>query len=268
MALSWRPRQEERSADIGPDDARLFVGGLPYSCLDEELAFLAEQIAFDMPSSMCQLLECRCVAGKGIGFLQYSSWDAASTALKALDQRRVEGRDVLLNVKWSEHKGKVSGFEKTLAKSRGEVDTMKERVLHMMATDRKGSKGSNGGKGGKKGSSDGAAAGSGEESEQSVVGQGLDSNRLFVNHLNKDLKDKDVMTAAFKPFGEIESLRWFQMKGIAYVKYARFEDARAALNALAGKHLPVLCVKASDGLDVSYAQSKDARDKPGKGKGK
>lgn len=86
------------------DAARLFVGGLPYECTEEELRALIVQIPLIMPPDQGQLIECRVLSGRGCGYVRFSSWDAAAEILKALDQRAVTGWQKPLNVKWATKK--------------------------------------------------------------------------------------------------------------------------------------------------------------------
>eukprot|EP00933_Yihiella_yeosuensis_P084813 TRINITY_DN994_c1_g1_i1.p1 TRINITY_DN994_c1_g1~~TRINITY_DN994_c1_g1_i1.p1 ORF type:complete len:397 (-),score=104.98 TRINITY_DN994_c1_g1_i1:190-1380(-) len=90
---------------LGPDDARLFVAGLPYEVNDADLRSLVDQVQISLPPAQCQVLECRVLPNKGIGYVQYSSWDAATQALEALDNRQVSGWNLPLRVKWATRKG-------------------------------------------------------------------------------------------------------------------------------------------------------------------
>merc|ERR1712157_616436 len=53
--------------------------------------------------------ECRALPGLGCGYLRFSSWEAASEALSALNERAVTGWPKPLSVKWATPKSQSSG---------------------------------------------------------------------------------------------------------------------------------------------------------------
>eukprot|EP00931_Biecheleriopsis_adriatica_P102810 TRINITY_DN77732_c0_g1_i1.p1 TRINITY_DN77732_c0_g1~~TRINITY_DN77732_c0_g1_i1.p1 ORF type:complete len:357 (+),score=60.00 TRINITY_DN77732_c0_g1_i1:32-1102(+) len=96
-----RPSLSEGSRDEG----RLFVGGLPYDCGDEELRQLVDQVPLDLPASQRRITECRVLSNKGCGYLSFASLEAATLALEALNDREVRSWPQPLRVKWATPKG-------------------------------------------------------------------------------------------------------------------------------------------------------------------
>eukprot|EP00927_Polykrikos_kofoidii_P027266 TRINITY_DN24056_c0_g2_i1.p1 TRINITY_DN24056_c0_g2~~TRINITY_DN24056_c0_g2_i1.p1 ORF type:complete len:604 (-),score=92.71 TRINITY_DN24056_c0_g2_i1:273-2084(-) len=81
--------------------ARLFVGGLPHDCNDEDLMSLVSQLSFTVSPENALLLECRVLTGRGCGYLRYSTVEAAEEAFAALQDRQVTGWQQPLRVQWA-----------------------------------------------------------------------------------------------------------------------------------------------------------------------
>mmetsp|Transcript_24293 Transcript_24293/g.46658 ORF Transcript_24293/g.46658 Transcript_24293/m.46658 type:complete len:261 (-) Transcript_24293:235-1017(-) len=92
----------------------------------------------------------------------------------------------------------------------------------------------------------------GLQDEAVVAAQGLDPKRLFVGQLSRELTDKAALTRLFEPFGQIESLRWLEDKGVAYVQYSDFPAANSAQKALNGKRMPG--ISREQGLNVNFSR--------------
>lgn len=264
------------------DAARLFVGGLPYECTDEELKALVEQVQFSLPPFQCQLLECRVLPGRGCGYVRFSSWEAAAEAIQALNERAVSGWLTPLRVRWATPKGQ-SPFEGTAAAAA--VAQPQEKLLQLALQQVVGGAAHADGLSTALtallgGAAPGAAAAQlaannasvaqltaaaavasslgsigavGSSQEEAVIAaQGLDPKRLFVGQLSRELTDKAALARLFEPFGQIESLRWLEDKGVAYVQYADFGAANAALTTLGGKHIPG--ISRDQGLNINFSR--------------
>merc|ERR1712060_373216 len=85
-----------------------------------------------------------------------------------------------------------------------------------------------------------------------VVAQGLDPKRLFVGQLARGISNKETLSGIFEPFGQVESIRLLEEKGVAYVQYTDFESANAALLALNGKHFPG--ISREQGLNLTFSK--------------
>jgi len=85
-----------------------------------------------------------------------------------------------------------------------------------------------------------------------VVAQGLDPRRLFVGQLTREFGDREAFSSLFEPFGQVESIRVLEEKGVAYVQFAEFEAANAALVALNGKHVPG--ISREQGLNLTFSK--------------
>eukprot|EP00930_Biecheleria_cincta_P071479 TRINITY_DN58989_c0_g1_i1.p1 TRINITY_DN58989_c0_g1~~TRINITY_DN58989_c0_g1_i1.p1 ORF type:complete len:492 (+),score=74.76 TRINITY_DN58989_c0_g1_i1:57-1532(+) len=202
----------------GPDDARLFLGGLPHECTDDELLLLIDQIPFDLPLSQSMITECRVLAGKGCGYLKFSSWEAATIALDALNDREVAGWAQPLRAKWAVPK---SGSQHAEICTHAEVRTHRAIANHQA------------------------------HDESVVAAQGLDPKRLFVGQLARELRDKNALARVFEPFGAVENIRWLEDKGVAYIQYSSFEAAQAALSQLSGQN--ICGVSRREGLNLKFA---------------
>lgn len=75
-----------------------------------------------------------------------------------------------------------------------------------------------------------------------------------MGQLARDLRDKALITRVFEPFGVVESLRWLQEKGIAYVQFMDFEPARAAVATLDAKYIPGVSLER--GLNVKFSEKR------------
>lgn len=95
-----RPVRGDDEED-SPDAARLFIGGLPKECSSEELGALLDQVVKSFRTKDFEILECRALVGKGCGYIRFSSWDAATECLEALDDRAVAGWPHPLRAKWA-----------------------------------------------------------------------------------------------------------------------------------------------------------------------
>lgn len=214
------------------DAARLFIGGLPNECTAEELRALVEQIPFSMQPHERQLLECRVLPNRGCGYMRFASWEAAQEAITALNERSVFGWSLPLRVRWATPKASLQGGS-VMPQSQGLDQHVAAVSLQALL-----------GAGGTQESTIGE--------EATVIAQGLDPKRLFVGQLTRDLTDKAILMSLFEPFGPIESLRWLEDKGIAYVQYAHFAGARNAVTALDGKHCPG--ISREQGLNVQFSK--------------
>lgn len=213
-------------AHVGDRDAaRLFVGGLPHDCTDDDLASLAGQLRFVVTPDAAELLECRVLPGRGCGYLRYASWDAAEEAFAALQGRAVDGWPQPLRLQWATPKpGQVGGG----------------RLGEVLATQ------SEAGSNSAQGLNDPPSLTNREELEA----QGLEPTRLFVGQIARDSEAGQTLRPMFEQYGEITEFRWVQEKGVLYVAFSAFEEARAALQALGNMAIPGV----SKGLNVRFSQ--------------
>lgn len=196
------------------DTARLFVGGLPHDCVDDDLASLANQLTFDLPPQSCQILECRVLPGKGCGYLRYASWEAAEEAYAALQGRQVEGWTSVLRVQWATPKGSegpaqgggrpdASSIAAIMQHPQGPMDPICFATL------------------------------------AEVEAQGCEPTRLFVGQIARDAVDAgNVLKPAFESFGHLVEWRWVQEKGVLYAAYGSFQEAQAAMQGLCSRVIP------------------------------
>lgn len=271
------------------DAARLFVGGLPYQCNDEELRALVDQVTFTVSPEQHELLECRVLPGKGCGYVRFSSWEAAEEAIQCLNERSVSGWPMPLRVRWATPKSEMGNPNAGLAALSNSIaaqQSLQQSQAQAQLTQLLGQELSLGAE-----LQDPALAATFSSALQSLLGvadptpalaqltgaaavpalnsaavaltgllpdeaaiaaQGLDPKRLFVGQLTRELKDKALLSQVFEPFGHIETLRWLEDKGVAYVQYTEYAAAAAAKAALEGKHVPG--VSRDLGLNISFSR--------------
>lgn len=201
----------------GPDDARLFLGGLPLQCTDDELLLLIDQIPFDLPHSQSMITECRVLTGKGCGYLKFSSWEAATIALDALNDREVAGWTQPLRASWAVPKSGQQPEARTHS-----AEARADKTLEYQTAE-----------------------------ESGLAAQGLDPRRLFVGQLARELRDQSALARIFEPFGVVENIRWLQDKGVAYIQYSSFEAAQSAMSQLSGQS--VSGVTRREGFNIKFA---------------
>jgi len=97
----------------------------------------------------------------------------------------------------------------------------------------------------------GAVSSGAERDENEVRAQGLDPRRLFVGQITRECRDKAALSALFEIFGGLESVRFLEDKGVAYIQYATYESAKAAITAYDGKVVPG--VSREQGLNVKHS---------------
>jgi len=252
------------------DTARLFVGGLAYECTDEELKALADQVVFALPPAQCQLLECRVLPKRGCGYLRFASWGAAEEAIHALNERTVSGWPTPLRVRWATPKSTAPSQQvqwpspdssqsppnqgnSSPGLGAGLGDALQLLLSHpagraQLATDAAKMQliAANIANNGSGGTEDKVQA------EATVVAQGLDPKRLFVGQISRDLKDKTALIRLFEPYGVIDSVRFLEDKGIAYIQYDEFASAKTALTALDNMSIPG--ISREQGLQISFSK--------------
>jgi len=271
------PSRGEEGRDAPQEDRdsnRLFVGGLPHECSNEELRVLIDQIAMDdLDPSMCKVLECRVLPGRCCGYVKYSSREAAEEAIEALDDRAVSGWKQPLRVRWATPKGGARGASRpgmpptkqdpelaqliAESKKNPNLSVVGSALQALLAGDSAAAvKQLTSDRGAtqlaKAAASVGSTGNQGPGTEASIRKEGLDPCRLFVGQLCRGCKDKSVLAGYFEPFGAIESLRILPDKSVAYVHYADFSSAKAAVAALSGRHFPG--VSKEPGLHVSFSK--------------
>lgn len=198
---------------------RLFIGGLPNECTDNELLALVSQLTFRGSFQDTQILECRVLPGRGCGYLRMSSWAAAEEAKDALDNRSVTGWRLPLRAKWAESKG-------------SDGPDYSRPPVHRSASSWSGHNDADHGGGGGRG---------GE----------VDRHRLFIGQLARGIRNEDV-AGLFAPYGTVEECRMLQEKGVAYVTFAHTDQAKRAKEAMDGRSIPG--VSRGEGLNVQFAK--------------
>eukprot|EP00929_Paragymnodinium_shiwhaense_P093861 TRINITY_DN54177_c0_g1_i1.p1 TRINITY_DN54177_c0_g1~~TRINITY_DN54177_c0_g1_i1.p1 ORF type:complete len:730 (+),score=165.40 TRINITY_DN54177_c0_g1_i1:65-2254(+) len=276
------PAAEERDA------ARLFVGGLPAETTEAELQALISQVEFSaaIQPSMKAVLECRVLAGRGCGYVKFSSWEAAQEAIAGLNDRSVAGWKEPLRVRWATPKSVLAGA------SVASATASQAALLSGLGL---GGLGSFGGLGALAGLGDlagglnplgGLALGGtqaafdgvqtalqallganpdlavsqhkekiGSADELAIQAQGMDPRRLFVGQLRRELQGTHAqpqLHRMFEPFGIIENLRWLEDKGVCYVQYRDFASASAAITTLNGQDIPG--ISSRGGLNVKFSK--------------
>eukprot|EP00927_Polykrikos_kofoidii_P033808 TRINITY_DN28657_c0_g1_i1.p1 TRINITY_DN28657_c0_g1~~TRINITY_DN28657_c0_g1_i1.p1 ORF type:complete len:569 (+),score=91.69 TRINITY_DN28657_c0_g1_i1:77-1783(+) len=239
------------------DAARLFVGGLPFSCTTEELRALIDQVLINLEPSMCQLTECRVLPDKGIGYVRFSSWEAAQESIAALNERSVSGWQLPLRVRWATPKHCVTGppgqpqvasHSSSNSSGLAAVSGALQALLGTMH-----------GSGGTKAEASQSLGGGGHgtypsasDEESAIISQGMDPKKLFVGQLTRELTDQTALIRIFEAYGQIENFRWLEDKCVAYVQYSDFASASSALAALNGRVFPG--VSREQGLNVKHSQ--------------
>jgi len=211
----------------GSDGGRLFIGGLPNNCSDGDLLSLASQLKFSLPPASCQLTECRVLAGRGCGFLCYSSGEAAQEAFESLQGRTVDGWSQALRVQWAAPKPAQEG--------QAPEQQQATDIWSAVTTDQSAPP-------------DPLCLATKAE----VEAQGLEPTRLFVGHIARDSDPTAALSTLFQSFGPLLEFRFVQEKGILYVAYATFEEAQAAMKALNSAAVP----KVSAGLNVRFSMKR------------
>ncbi len=74
---------------------KLFVGSLPYSVTDEELAEIFKQVGNVVSAKV--IIDRDTQRSKGFGFVEMSSEDEAQAAVKQLNGKEVSGRSIVVN---------------------------------------------------------------------------------------------------------------------------------------------------------------------------
>lgn len=75
---------------------RLFVGGLPYAIDEQELGDMFAK--FGTVESVNIITDRDTGRSKGFGFVEMSTEEEAKTAIKELDGKEVDGRNIAVNV--------------------------------------------------------------------------------------------------------------------------------------------------------------------------
>eukprot|EP00927_Polykrikos_kofoidii_P031323 TRINITY_DN26960_c0_g1_i1.p1 TRINITY_DN26960_c0_g1~~TRINITY_DN26960_c0_g1_i1.p1 ORF type:complete len:641 (+),score=95.03 TRINITY_DN26960_c0_g1_i1:126-1925(+) len=213
------------------DAARLFIGGLPFECSVEELRGLVDQIPFDCPPEDSEILECRVLPGRGIGFLRFAAWNAAEKCLDELNHRRVNGWPQPLRCQWASPK---AGAE-TSASIGGVEDSFKEH-------DREES-------GGRRRSR--SRGRSRNDRSFSDGDENSSTHRLFVGQLLRGIDRNDFMKV-FEPFGTVDECKFLEDKGVGYVTFAQSSSAKRAIEELNESEVPG--ISRGGGLNVRYAK--------------
>lgn len=219
-----RSPADERQSDR--DSARLFVGGLPHDCVDEDLASLANQLQFSVHPSGCRLLECRVLPGRGCGYLRYASWEAAEEAFAALQGRQVEGWTQVLRVQWAAPKPGAGGDdrgERAAAEAERIAAQPPQAPLDPLC----------------------------EASQEEVEASGAEPTRLFVGQIAREAHDAGgVLRPIFEHFGHLLEFRWVQEKGVLYAAYSSFAEAQLAMRKLGQRPVPGV----SKALNIKFSQ--------------
>lgn len=87
---------------------KLFVGSLPYSVTDDQLADLFAQAG--TVTSARVIIDRDTNRSKGFGFVEMSSDEEAQAAVKALDGQEVEGRRIVVNEARPQERRSGGGF--------------------------------------------------------------------------------------------------------------------------------------------------------------
>mmetsp|Transcript_65618 Transcript_65618/g.182510 ORF Transcript_65618/g.182510 Transcript_65618/m.182510 type:complete len:539 (+) Transcript_65618:122-1738(+) len=208
-----RSEQPVRKANASGD--RLFIGGLPHDIEEDELAALAGQVEFSLPSMSSELIECRVLAGRGCGYLRYATTMAAQEAMKALHMRHVTGWQQPLRVEWA-----------APPREKGTTDPLpvkKEKESEPIV---------------------------GPTTQADVESRGLDPKRLFVGQISRDAHAGTVLRPIFEQYGAVHEWNYVESKGVLYITYPSFEEAQDAKLSLNGQVVP----GASRGLNIHFSQ--------------
>lgn len=222
------------------DASRLFIGGLPSACSEEELAHLVNQLPLRASRSGRELVECRVLPGRGCGYVAFASREAASEALEELHDRQVKGWERPLRARWATPTGgdRNPDYDRDLDRERD------RSPVHALPNGRGG-----GGRVASRPTSDISLRGSG-----GTVVDGVDYRRLFVGQLQPMEGAHERLYALFESFGPLEECRYLERKGVAFVSFQHERDARDAMKGLNGS--TVAGISRNDGLSVKYAQKR------------
>lgn len=221
-AAGQRPSPAATSGVLGAgssnrDAARLFVGGLPHDCTDEDLASLAAQLTFVTSPEASHLLECRVLVGRGCGYLRYASWEAAEEAFVALQSRQVEGWPQVLRVQWASPRV-----------PQPEMGTpCTQQCFNEVGLD-----------------------GLCFATRAEIEAHGLEPTRLFIGQIAREADVTTYLRPLFEAYGELQEFRWLHEKGILYITYQTVEEAQAAMQALSNFSMPGI----TKGLNVRFSQ--------------
>lgn len=75
--------------------SKLFVGSLPYSVTDDQLAELFQE--FGTVASAKVIMDRDTNRSKGFGFVEYESDEEAQAAIAAMNDKEVDGRRIIVN---------------------------------------------------------------------------------------------------------------------------------------------------------------------------
>lgn len=247
LEAASRPASEPRhhsgpgAAADGRETNRLFIGGLPKECSDQELRALVDQISF-ATGGASELIECRTLSGRGCGYLRFSSSRAAEDAIDALNDRRVNGWKDILRARWAEPPKGSGGHEVENQTPRGQGGVAGSHVAEQpgRAAGRDGSR--------RRPVRDGGAW------QEAGDDDGLDHCRLFVGQIQRKC-DKEQLYQVFEPFGWIEEFKFLEDKCVAYVSYERADDAKRALRDLDGANLDNIS-RGTGGLNVQFSKKR------------
>eukprot|EP00746_Dinoflagellata_sp_MGD_P034711 gnl/MRDRNA2_/MRDRNA2_18295_c0_seq1.p1 gnl/MRDRNA2_/MRDRNA2_18295_c0~~gnl/MRDRNA2_/MRDRNA2_18295_c0_seq1.p1 ORF type:complete len:250 (-),score=57.09 gnl/MRDRNA2_/MRDRNA2_18295_c0_seq1:92-766(-) len=193
------------------DACRIFVGSLPYECGDAELRALVEQIQFKPTTQGTSLQECRVLPNKGCGYIKFATWEAAEEAMDTLQDRQVDGWKMPLRLKWAAPKGGSAG---------GGASPYNAAV-----------------NGGLLQSDSGPLDPS--STEQDIVQLGLNPHRLFVGSLDRSGGiSEQSLQELFQAYGTVTDVKHFAGKGVAFVTFADFDQAKFAMMSLQNQNVP------------------------------
>lgn len=246
-ATSPAPAWSAHAPETGDEKemARLFIGGLPADCADEDLKALVEQVQFRCGPAQSEMLECRVLPGKGCGYVRFASQEASEQAIEELNERIVDGWPTPMRVKYATSKAVKQQQAQTVGTrfvdTSGYVPAMQVTRPAMPAwsswvTPPGGV----------------AISSEGWQDEASVKAQGLDPSRLFVGQLSREIGSKDALFALFSSYGAVHDIRWLEDKGVAYITFNDFASANTALENLKGQNVPGL--SREQGLNISFSK--------------
>jgi len=220
--------------------ARLFVGGLPADCGDEDLKALVEQVQFRCGPAQSEMLECRVLPGKGCGYVRFASQEASEQAIEELNERIVDGWPTPMRVKYATSKAGKQQQAQTVVTRFAEPAWMPGSLIRPAWSSWVPPAGGV------------ATSSEGWQDEASVKAQGLDPSRLFVGQLSREIGSKDALFGVFSPYGAVHDIRWLEDKGVAYITFNDFASANAALENLKGQNVPGL--SREQGLNISFSK--------------
>lgn len=201
---------------------------MPKDTTDQMFLELIEQVAatFRLDSRDRKILECRVLPGRGCGYVQFSSWEAAEDAKAELEDRLVNGWPQKLTAKWAEPKGVSNGRKNYSEDEPPWSESLTSRAPRSGSDRNANSKGSD----------------------------EVDYCRLFVGQLDRRGCFEDRIQDLFKPFGSIKECRVLTDKAVAYVTFDDEDAAAAAIKELNGADVSGL--SRADGLNIQYSKIK------------